>query len=460
MLIETVKKTVASYGMLQRGDTVVAAVSGGPDSVCLLTALRGLAPEYGLALHVAHLDHMFRGEGSARDAGFVADLAARLNIPATVERSDVPAYCAARGLGAQAGAREVRYAFLNRVADEIGAQRIAVGHTATDQAETVLMRLLRGAGTEGLSGIPPVRDRIIRPLIRVTRDEVLEHLRDAGLAFVTDPTNLTPACTRNRVRIELLPLLGRWNPRIVETLAREAEILRDEDSALTELLAGKTSGMVTEDEAAVRVARGAFLALGSALRRRALRLAVARLRNDAPALSSVQTEEALAFMLAAESGRSLRLPAGLELLREYDSFVLRPLALPTGFSVTLAVPGATVVPDLSLEVATSVAARGAAENEDENYLWQAQFDYDKIGSFLCLRSRRAGDRFYPAGMGGQSKKLQDFFVDEKVPLLRRDAVPLLATKDAVAWVVGMRLDGRFLPARETQTLLTVTLRRI
>ncbi len=475
MLLSKVKKTIGKYRMLAPGNIVLVAVSGGPDSVCLLSVLQALAKDLGLALHVAHLDHRFRGRDSADEAKFVAAVAEQLGIPATVEQFDVPAFCRERGLSSQAGARRVRYEFLARVAATIGAHRIATGHTAGDQAETLIMRLLRGAGVSGLAGIPPLRDKIIRPLLGVTREEVLEYLRQQGLAFVTDPSNLKPVYTRNRVRREIVPVLEQFNPRVIEALASAAAILRDEDEAMEAHLASIAPGILLREEHGVRIRREAFNALLPALRRRMLRMAVGLVAGDeATELSSVRTEEVLAFASDARTGRAMDLPEGLALEREYDYLVIRPRKEPLEFTIGLAVPGVTALPGLFLEVETAVLdaplsselpfpqGRGNKEREfsEENYLWQAVFDYAKIALPLFVRSRRPGDRFQPAGMAGKSKKLQDYFVDEKVPRLKRDAVPLLCTKQDIIWVVGMRTDARFLPGPGTTRLLTVGVKRI
>ena len=447
--------------MLSPGDRVVVAVSGGPDSVCLLRALRDLTPQYGISLHVAHLDHQFRGEGSAADARFVEALAKDLGVPATIGIRDVPAYCAERGLSAQAGAREVRYAFLREVAESTGADRIAVGHTMNDQAETLLMRLIRGAGMTGLSAIPPVRRSIIRPLISVTRDEVLAYLGKHGQAFRNDPSNLKPLYARNRIRHEVLPVLERFNPRIVETLASEAAVLRDEDDVIAGALGERLPAVLRQDKESLRIDREAFNAFPPALRRRALRHAVLLVAGKgSDHLSSVQTEEALAFMRNALSGRTMDLPGGLVLSREYDSLVLGPREQEREFCTALAVPGTTAVPGASLMVECAVRDRPWTPDRDsgENNLWQAVFDYDKIAVPLYLRSRRRGDRFQPAGMGG-SKKLQDYFVDQKVPRGKRLSIPLLATEKHVVWVMGMRADGRFLPDGGTKKALVITVRK-
>ena len=475
MFIEKVKRTIKKHRMLSPGERVVVAVSGGPDSVCLLSVLTDLAKGLDLSLHVAHLDHQFRGQESAAEAMFVERLAKALGIAATVERRDVPAYCRERGLSVQAGGREVRYQFLQQVAASVKPDRIALGHTANDQAETLLMRLIRGSGAAGLSAIPPVRENIIRPLIDVTREEVLAYLKEIVRDFVIDPSNLKPIYTRNRVRQEVLPLLERFNPRVVEALATAAEVLRDEDAAMEALLAGIMERTAHRDGGAVRIDRTAFNGLLPAFQRRVLRKALILAGGEGIAgLSSVQTEEALAFMAEAQSGRSMELPGGRALAREYDSFTLRPIERPEQFTMPLAVPGRTGVPGPGLEVDIQVheakapdegspvprrTADDDARSFDGNYLWQAQFDYDKITLPLHLRNRQAGDWFCPAGMGGRSKKLQDYFVDEKVPLSGRAAVPLLATQKDIVWVIGMRTDGRFLPETGTRKVLVVSIRK-
>jgi tRNA(Ile)-lysidine synthase len=459
MLLAKVKRTIDRFGMLKPGERVLVAVSGGPDSVCLLSALRALSDELLVSLHIAHLDHMFRGRESAEEALFVAGLAKKLNIAATIEKIDVPAFCRERGLSAQTGAREVRYGFLNRVAEKVGAARIATGHTATDQAETFLMRLMRGAGVSGLSAIPPKRENIIRPLIEVTREEVLEYLQSSGFEYVSDPSNAKPVYTRNRIRLEVLPVLKQFNPRIVETLAAEAALFRDEDEALEACLAAIAAGVITQEEDGVVLQREKFNALPQAFRRRLLRNAANRASAESSGLSSIQIDEALAFMAAARTGRIMLLPYGLVIEREYEKFIIHLLAAAEGFSHTLALPGVTAIPELGMQVETMIVEGTAAEQEDKNYFWQALFDYDKIGPLLTLRSRRPGDWFRPAGMGGGSKKLQDYFVDAKVPRRKRDTVPLLAAGDDILWVAGLRTDERFLPRADTKKILVIRMRK-
>jgi tRNA(Ile)-lysidine synthase len=467
MIVDKIKETIKKHRMLSPGDRVLVAVSGGPDSVCLLRVLQTLAKKLDLTLQVAHLDHMFRGKESADEAQFVADLAKKLGIPATLAQIDVPAFCRERGLSAQEGAREVRYGFLRRVADETGSSRIAVGHTAEDQAETFMMRLLRGAGTSGLSAIPPVRDNIIRPLIDVTRKEVLEYLKKSEINYVTDPSNTKPVYTRNRVRLELMPVLKRFNPRIVETLAAEANLLRDEDVAIERHCAALAESILVREENDLLIKRTEFNILPPAFKRRLLKKASDLAGVRSSGLSRDQIDEAVSFMAAARTGRTMDLPSGLTIGREYDSFYMRPASGANTFCLQLSIPGLTTIPELGLAIETGVRDRAQGNEKgpedtpgSDNFVWQALFDYDKMGSLLTLRSRQKGDRFYPAGMGGKSKKIQDYFVDQKVPRRKRDTIPLLCSGQDILWVVGLRTDERFLPGPNTKRVLVVRVRHL
>jgi tRNA(Ile)-lysidine synthase len=444
--------------MMEPGDRVLVTVSGGPDSVCLLSVLQTMAEDLELTLHIAHLDHMFRGKESAEEALFVANLAKKLNIRVTVEAIDVPAFCREHGLSPQEGARHVRYGFFQRVAASTGSTRIATGHTADDQAETFLMRLLRGAGASGLSAIPPVRGNIIRPLIEVTRDEVISYVRSEHLEHVNDPSNTKPVYTRNRIRMEVLPLLKCFNPRIVETLAAEAALLRDEDEAVESHLTAIAESTVMQEKDSLSVKRDAFDTLPPAFRRRLFRRIIGLLGVESSSLSHGQIDDALSFMTAAQTGRTMSLTCCLCISREYDRLIFSRQTSQPIIAHTLSVPGTAVIPELGLEMEVVLKDDQRAEPGETNNLWQAEFDYDKMGSNLLVRNRRTGDWFCPAGMGGKRKKLQDYFVDEKVPLRKRDSVPLLCAGEHILWVVGLRTDERFLPGPGTRRVLTITVK--
>jgi tRNA(Ile)-lysidine synthase len=458
MLITKVRETINKHQLLTAGDRVLVAVSGGPDSVCLLSVLNELAKDFNLSLHLAHLDHSFRGSESADEARFASGLAQKFGIPATVERIDVPAYCLEHGLSVQAGAREVRYAFFDRVAASVGAARIATGHTATDQAETMLMRLMRGAGISGLSAIRPKRENIIRPLIEVTREEIVTYLHSSTLPFVSDSSNVKPVYTRNRIRLELLPVLKRFNPSIVETLALEAALLRDEDEAMQPCFNAIASSVYIQKDDSVQIKRSEFNALHPAYKRRLLRKAVDLSGGDSSQMSAVQIEQVLAFMAYAQTGRTMMLTRGLMLAREYDQYLVTTAGKTEVFYRVVAVPGLTAIPELRMEIEIIPGDARTPVPEGGNYRWQAMFDYDKIGTLLTVRNRRPGDVFCPSGMGGRHKKLQDYLVDKKISRLQRDRIPLLCAGDDIVWVVGLRADARYLPDGASRRMIIVRVR--
>ncbi|MCK4262385.1 tRNA lysidine(34) synthetase TilS, partial [bacterium] len=240
MLKEKVRRTIVRYRMLEPGDRLVVAVSGGPDSVALLSILACLSQELNFSLQVAHLNHMFRAKEAEEDALYVKELAKKFSLPITVRKRNVLAFIKRKHLSPEEGARQVRYKFLQDVAEKAGANKIALGQTADDQAETVLIWMLRGSGLKGLTGIPAVRplenSLIIRPLIEVSRSEIEDYLREEGLAVRVDASNLKPVYLRNKIRLKLIPLLARdYNPNIKSVLSGMSQILRADEECLNEV---------------------------------------------------------------------------------------------------------------------------------------------------------------------------------------------------------------------------------
>ena len=234
-LVKKVRETINCYNMLKTGDKVLVGVSGGPDSVCLLYVLKELRDEYSLSLHIAHLHHGIRGTEADEDVMFVQAIGDSIGIPVHIEYADIPSHAKIEHVSKQEAARDVRYKFFNTVTDKICADRVALGHTADDQVETFLMRILKGSGPHGLAGIPPVRDRIIRPLIGVFREEINEYLSEYDIRYRIDSSNLSAVYLRNKIRLELIPYLAKdYNPNIMHTLIRSLNILRDENIFLDE----------------------------------------------------------------------------------------------------------------------------------------------------------------------------------------------------------------------------------
>jgi tRNA(Ile)-lysidine synthase len=436
--------------MFAGGDVVLVAVSGGSDSVALLHVLHALAPEYGLRLHVLHVDHRLRPD-SALDAEFVRALAARLGVPADVTPVTVPA-----GGSLEARARDVRYAALEAAAARLGATRIALGHTADDQAETVLMRVLDGAGLRGLAGIPAVRGRIVRPLLGMRRSALRAALQGAGLSWVDDPTNVDPKFFRNRVRHEVLPLLAALvEGDVVDRLARVARAARETVDALDRVAADELERLARPDGDAVVLPMGALRALPEPVSAGVLRLAAARLGARAPLRA--WAHRGLRRVLATPPPRGAWRLGGVTV--EVSVGLVR-VGGPAGPALpprAVSVPGAVALPESGHALTARVVdAAGYVVPRDR---WRVAFDADTVGGPLVVRGRRRGDRFVPFGGPGE-RRLKSFLIDARIPRWRRDRVPVVEAGGRILWLGGVRRGAIGAVGAGTRRILELTLERL
>ncbi len=452
--------------MVTSGDLVVVAVSGGPDSMCLLDVLAAVAPDLGIKLHVAHLNHHMR-EQAPRDAEMVSRFAQGLGVPCTVGHADVPGLAREMGVGVEEAGRVARYRLFRQVKEESGARRIALGHNLNDQAETVLMRLFRGAGTEGLAGIPPVNGDIIRPLIGVPRTLIEEYCRERNIPTILDVYNLDPQYTRNVVRLEVLPdLARRFNPSLVETLSSVATAMRWDAEFVGALAEEAFLGISTMQARMTTVDRAALEGLPPALSSRVLESAW---RECSGSRDNLPIERVQELLWSAE--KIVSLPHGVT--AEKGKATLRFYPRPAGdLDIQVPVPGEIEIPALGISLSTrTVAGSGPflvnqakkGRRAPEGYpAWLvepvATLDYNRIGEPLRLRTRREGDRFTPLGMAGREQKLQDFLVHSKVPRFYRDLVPVLSSGDDIVWVAGQRLSEKFRVDDNTSCMLEVEVR--
>jgi tRNA(Ile)-lysidine synthase len=425
-LIRKVAATIDGCQMAEPGARILVAVSGGADSVALLMVLHALAGARGFGLTVAHLDHGLRGGAGVRDRRFVEDLAARMGCPCVADSVAV-----GHGPNLEARARAARHRFLARAARSASCARIALGHTQTDQAETVLLRLLRGAGARGLGGMSPRRGRIIRPLIDCRRADVLAFLEERQASWVEDETNRDERFTRNRVRQRILPVLEtEIGPGVAGRLARTATVLRGEDAYLDEVAGQALAGALRGSDLHLDVVR----ALPAAIRRRTLRLWLARIRGP---LGLGWTHAcAIERHLGETESTRVSLPGGTARveggLLSWTPHVRAPLA---PFCVTVK-PGARVaLAELGWELAISDPVEWSDAIPLPSDTSTAVFDVDTLPRPVVLRSVRPGDRIRPLGLVG-TQKLQDLFVNRKVPRSARAKLPLLAGGGEVLWVPG------------------------
>ena len=459
---------IRQHHLLPGQPKLLVAVSGGPDSVCLLHILFKLKDELGTGLHIAHLNHQLRGADSEADAEYVTELAHPLGIPVTVERRDVKSYQAKHRLSLEEAAREVRYTFLAEAAMSTGARQVAVGHTVDDHVETILMHLIRGSGTRGLHGLQPRTEwqfqgsslTVIRPLLSTSRAETTSHCHRHQLMPRLDVSNLSLSPLRNRIRLELLPLMQSYNPQITEALLRMARIAGDDLDFINEESKQLWEQTAQEQENTIILDKKQFLELPLALKRHLLRVAIEKLIGN---LKDVETRhiEQLIAALTKPAGRKISLPYGLTFVIEYDRYLLGmdPSALSPFPAIegeyALNIPGETHLPGWRVEA--TVIVREQITREDNDFI--AYFDRDKTGDTLTIRPRQRGDRFQPLGMS-QPKKVGEFMIDARIPQAWRQRIPIVCSPSQVLWLVGWRIDERVKVTEATKQVLRLKMARV
>jgi tRNA(Ile)-lysidine synthase len=432
------------------------AVSGGPDSVALLHVLDRLRRRRypSIALTVAHLNHRLRGEESDADERFVRDLAATLGLEFTSTQLDIGALAQKSGRNVEEVAREERYRFLRHAALRLSARRIATGHTLSDQAETVLMRLVRGAGGEGLSAIHPVvDDLIIRPLLGATRSEVIAYCEAIDAPYRIDRTNLELNLFRNRIRHDILPRLADLNPGVEESLARAAENLRLDENYFDDVVAQlmpECKAPEREGRLSLRIAP--LCALHAALRRRALRAAIRELRGDLHGISQSHMEAAEHLLQSGMSGKRVHMP-GLIVWREFDVLTMtrdrpEPELRPQPMVEEHAVQWGSFLLGLR---------RGLSTEESLLVPGAVLLDDDRLPGRLRIRARRPGDRYIPAGHH-KSMKLKRLMIENRIPVTERKLWPIVvsAEDDRIVWAPRLPVAALFAPRPQTRTLAVIT----
>jgi tRNA(Ile)-lysidine synthase len=471
-------RALRTHRMVTPGGRVLVALSGGPDSVALLHILRELdARGEVVVAGVAHLNHRLRGAESDADEQFCRALARDLGLAAEIGSEDVRALAEAQHRSIEDAARTARYAFLEAAADRAQAEAIAVGHTLDDQAETFLLRLLRGAGPRGLGGIRPRVGRVIRPLIEISRAELHAYVADRRLAFRVDETNADVAIPRNRVRHELIPILKEFSPAVVEGLAREADIAREDEDFLSRAAIDLAPRIVLLTKSGIEVDVEGVRVLHPALASRLVREALHRAapeqffgRDHIKATLALLSDTNEGTTPAARDGAAVSLP-GLTARRVGARIVLdrghagnvaaQPFA--NSFRFPLSIPGEVGLSGWTVSAQPTAEGREAAVASSGG-------SADSIAAVvaagtlklpLAVRSRRPGDRFRPLGMQGRTRKLQDFLVDRKVARNERDTLPLVVdSDDRIVWVVGQSVSEDFRVTAPSQGVILLKARRL
>jgi tRNA(Ile)-lysidine synthase len=449
--------------MLSGGEKVIVGLSGGTDSVCLLHVLDSLKDRFKLRLTALYIDHGFRPEETPEEIEFCRKICENLNVPFMTKSIDVQTYAKTYGINRQEAARQLRYRAFEEAASGIQAERIALGHTSDDQAETVLMRLLRGSGPTGLAGIPPVRGKIIRPIIETERKDIERFLNDKGIDFIIDSSNLKRDYLRNKIRHSVMPMLKEFNLDIIKTLSKTAAIFRDEEryfetivtKTLMKLISKKTDGHI-------ELFLGPFEIIDRVIMRRVLRRAIDETRG-LRGISFIHIEDMIDLIKEGIPGDRLYLPKGIRVIKEYSTLILTSEPPVRLGNYILTVPSETIIKEAGILIKASII-EGDKINEIKKSvlgLWKtfAMLDVDRLLLPLTVRARENGDFFYPYGFG-KRKKLQNFFVDEKVPRDERDRVPLIISGQDIVWVVGYRGDERFKVTEGTKKVLILEVKKV
>lgn len=462
-LLAQVRRFIKEHDLIHTGDAVVVAVSGGPDSAALLHVLAGLREREGFRLTAAHLNHCFRGKEAEEDSEYVQELCAKLGVPCIAEVMDVPRFMSETGMGAQEAARQVRYRFLHKVAAETGSRIIATAHHGDDQAETILMRLVRGTGMEGLSGIPAQRYEegisIIRPLLTITREEIEAYCDAQELHPRHDRSNDSDKYLRNRIRRHWMPLMKRENSHLVDALTQLTALVRDENDLMDRIARETLAEIIhTKNTNTIVVVQNDFILHHVALQRRMIKLILSYLlESDTGNISYSHIEHIRQIIADTYPSARLDLPGGVQVRREYQRVVFSSIYNDVSISIppyiyNLHVPGEVHIPEIGRMFRCYYGKQMDVERLAQGTF--AVFDPTKIKGKLYVRQRRAGDRMTVQGMVG-TKKVKDIFIDAKIPQSDRERIPLLTDESQILWIPGIRRSAAYIPEQGTGNVVYV-----
>jgi tRNA(Ile)-lysidine synthase len=453
MIISVPKKvlnTIKKYQMISKGDKVLVGFSGGPDSVALLCALNELKTQLGIKIYALHINHQLRAKAADEDEKFARGFCKAKRIKIRCVRINVFEYAKKNKMSIEEGARVIRYEYLEKEVKRIGGNKIAVGHNANDNTETVILNLVRGAGLAGLSGIPPVRDKIIRPLIETNRKEILSYLKNIKSNFCHDLTNIELGYRRNFVRHKIVPGLEKINPNLIETILRTSQIIRDTNQCIIKMCEQvKKDVLVKTSSNLIGVDIEKLLSYNVLIRREII-------KQMLPKMEFEQIEKVIA-LAKKSSGTKLELSDNWLAWREYNKIFIGFKKQNAGEFINQSwqvnIGKKISIPEIGMEIITK-SFKGQSlqvkKYNDNNY---ALFDKSKINLPLSLRMRRAGDRFIP--FKGKETKLKDIMINDKIPTRARDRLPLLCDEKNILWIIGSRRSNFGLINNKTKEILEV-----
>lgn len=440
-MLDKIRATIKKFNMLTYGDSVVIGVSGGADSVCLTDVLNSLKEEYSLDITLVHVNHNIRGREAQRDEDFVICLGEKYGNKVRVFSYQVEEMAKNEGLTVEEMGRKLRYNSFYSVAGDKG--KIAVAHNLNDNCETMLMRFFRGTGIKGLGGISASRDRIIRPLINTDRSEIEAYCNERGLKYCTDSTNNIEEYTRNKIRLNIIPMIKReFNENIAVTMARTAELMTDEDSFMDGLAKRAYKECEIEPK---RIDIDKLITYDKVIQRRIVRIGFIDYSVDLHDISYEHVENVLSLCYK-ESGKIIELPNGLRAIREHNTILFYKTDEKEHFNYNVEVGKKYLFNEIGVGIMLS---QEKYEGNEKN-ICTISLDYDKINTNLFLRGRQTGDKI---SLYSGTKTIKKLFIDEKIPLSKRDKIPLLACGNDIIWIKDMKTSSYFKATENSENII-------
>lgn len=461
MIFEKVLSTINKYELIKKGDKIVVGLSGGPDSVCLLHILSRMKDEWDLEIYAAHLNHQIRGIEAQKDAFYISKLCEDMGITFFIKSINVPEYCEKNGVSIEEGARQLRYEMFSEIKDKTKANKIAIGHNLNDQAETILMRIMRGTGLQGLKGIDYIRDGvIIRPILDIERKDIEEYCKHYKLNPRIDQSNLESIYTRNKIRLDLIPYMkDNFNSNVIESIVRMGNSLRSDNEYLENeaLIKFKDISKINSDSVELKI--NSYTNLHSAIKVRVLRNAIKQILGDTNFIDQRHIDDIIELEDESKIDKVINLPRGIFVYRKKDSIIITNKEIvieELEFCYNIPSNGFIKIREIGVVIETQVMSidKYKRSKSDKSCKW---FDFNKIEGGIVARNRRTGDKIK---LSGGSKKIKDLFIDIKIPKEDRSKVPIIADSKGILSVGNIRSSENYKIDSQTKEVLKVSFKKI
>ena len=461
MIFEKVLSTINKHELIQKGDKIVVGLSGGPDSVCLLHILSRLKDKFDLEIYAAHLNHQIRGIEAQKDAFYISNLCEEMGITFFIKSINVPEYCEKNGVSIEEGARKLRYEMFYEVKNNTRANKIAIGHNLNDQAETILMRIMRGTGLQGLKGIEYIRDGvIIRPILDIERSDIEKYCEQNNLNPRIDKTNLESIYTRNKIRLELIPYMkDNFNSNIIESISRMGNSLRSDNDYIENEALIKFKEVSNINDDSVEINLSSYINLHNSIKVRILRNSIKHILGDTNFIDQRHIDDIIDLEDESKIDKVINLPRGIFVYRKKNSIILTNKEIvieEIEFCYNIPSNGFIKIKEIGTIIETQVLNinKYKRSKSDKSSKW---FDFNKIKGGIVVRNRRSGDKIK---LSGGSKKVKDLFIDIKVPKEDRCKIPIIADSQGILSVGDFRNSEDYKIDEKTKEVLKVSFKKL